>query len=341
MASDETGDASNNQDITDLKGTYSENQIFMSMGINGGCCEEDGGFFGPWYLYGVGIVNPDSDVPVAYAIGYGDGGFGQLYPALYKISGDLTTGEIGGFEAITEDINYSTSGDFMQATTLMSYITNDSEWGEWPNSVYGFIAVGETVEASLDGLDVAADVKDEAAPGLFIMNTTLQDGNNDFELSNLSFDADNMTIYGTYSDVDGNLPWYKSFQVCHPDGGACFLNKVPIPQSHTYEDGAIFSAYIGDDDIPDGCYEAKFAFSDGAYDPTNVEYIDIIIGDQGCGCVLVGDVNSDDTLNILDVVLLVNLILDGGDTDCGDANGDGAVNILDVVLLVNIILAGE
>ena len=47
---------------------------------------------------------------------------------------------------------------------------------------------------------------------------------------------------------------------------------------------------------------------------------------------------TDGTLNILDVVLLVNLILSGGSADCGDANGDDTVNILDVVLLVNLIL---
>ena len=72
----------------------------------------------------------------------------------------------------------------------------------------------------------------------------------------------------------------------------------------------------------------------------DVEYLDITIGAGGNGCALVGDVNGDETLNILDVVLLVNLILGGSDAECGDANGDDATNILDVVLLVNIILAG-
>ena len=356
LANDENGDAPSDQDILNIKGSYYDDGVlnedgsgngaerfYVSMEIDGGCCDE-GGLFGPWYLYGVGVVNPDSETPVAYAIGYGDGGFGQLYPALYKISGDLSTGEIGGFEAMTEDINYSTSGDFMQATTLMSYITNDADWGDWPNSVYGFIALGVTVEAGLDGIDIAIDVKDQTSPGLFIMNATHQEGNNDFELSDLSFNEDTMMLYATYSDIDGNLPWFKSFQICNPDGSNCFINEMPIPETHTYEDGAVFSAYIGDaiadQNIPDGEYLAKFAFADGEYNPNDVQYLDITIGGGGSGCALVGDVNGDDTLNILDVVLLVNLILSGGDASCGDANGDDAVNILDVVLLVNLILAG-
>ncbi len=384
LAEDESGDASSAQDILNIKGSYYDDggtledgsgdgaeRFYMSMEINGGCCDE-GGLFGPWYLYGVGIVNPDSETPVAYAIGYGDGGFGQLLPGLLKITGDLSTGEIDGFDYITTDINYNTNGDFMQATTLMSYITNDADWGDWPNSVYGFIALGVTVEASLDGLDVAADIKDETSPGLFIMNSIHQVGNNVFELDDLSFDSDNMILSTTYSDEDGNLPWFKSIQICENVGGFCYFQEVPIPDSHTYEDGVIFSAdvtkYItgycasnifGEDDldfdneesctaadgtwyapIPDGEYVAKFAFADGEYNPNDVEYLDITIGEGGTGCALVGDVNEDDTLNILDVVLLVNLILSGSDAECGDANGDDTTNILDVVLLVNIILAG-
>ena len=61
---------------------------------------------------------------------------------------------------------------------------------------------------------------------------------------------------------------------------------------------------------------------------------------SGSGCGLIGDSNGDGSLNVLDVVLLVNLILDAnasGD-DCSDVNGDGSLNVLDVVLLGNLIL---
>ena len=52
-----------------------------------------------------------------------------------------------------------------------------------------------------------------------------------------------------------------------------------------------------------------------------------------------GDINSDEVINILDVVLLVNIILGTNDfVPSADLNNDGIGNILDVVLLVNIIL---
>ena len=54
---------------------------------------------------------------------------------------------------------------------------------------------------------------------------------------------------------------------------------------------------------------------------------------------ILGDLNGDEILNVLDVIILVNMAL--GNTEAnlnGDMNNDGGINILDVVILVNIIL---
>ena len=55
---------------------------------------------------------------------------------------------------------------------------------------------------------------------------------------------------------------------------------------------------------------------------------------------MLGDINYDDTINILDVVLMVSMILgtEDPDYDTADINSDGEVNVIDVVLLVNLIL---
>ena len=57
-------------------------------------------------------------------------------------------------------------------------------------------------------------------------------------------------------------------------------------------------------------------------------------------CVQYGDSNADGTLDVLDVVILVNYILnpDNSQLEVADINIDGVVNVLDVVTLVNIIL---
>ena len=68
--------------------------------------------------------------------------------------------------------------------------------------------------------------------------------------------------------------------------------------------------------------------------------LDELTGDnQG----ILGDINVDGAVNILDVVILVNFILDtqiptDSEFSASDLNSDGTLNILDIVQLVNIIL---
>lgn len=58
---------------------------------------------------------------------------------------------------------------------------------------------------------------------------------------------------------------------------------------------------------------------------------------------ILGDINLDGSINILDIVILINYIVDiqiptEEELSLSDLNGDGALNILDIVQLVNIIL---
>ena len=55
--------------------------------------------------------------------------------------------------------------------------------------------------------------------------------------------------------------------------------------------------------------------------------------------ILLGDVNNDGIINILDVVSTVNIILGHAEwIDSADYNSDGVINVLDIVSIVNIIL---
>ena len=53
-----------------------------------------------------------------------------------------------------------------------------------------------------------------------------------------------------------------------------------------------------------------------------------------------GDLNGDNTINISDVIILVNLIISDEpiDNPLADINQDESINVLDVIELVNIIL---
>ena len=59
-----------------------------------------------------------------------------------------------------------------------------------------------------------------------------------------------------------------------------------------------------------------------------------------------GDINFDSTVNILDIVTLVNVVVNSsnlsGDESCAaDLNSDGIINILDIVTLVNVIVSAD
>ena len=59
-----------------------------------------------------------------------------------------------------------------------------------------------------------------------------------------------------------------------------------------------------------------------------------------CGDFVIGDINLDGFINVLDIVLLVNAILLGEFSDINDINQDGQNNVIDIVILVSIVLEG-
>ena len=62
-------------------------------------------------------------------------------------------------------------------------------------------------------------------------------------------------------------------------------------------------------------------------------------GDCGPDCAP-GDVNCDGSIDVVDVVNMVNAIINGDELAGGDVNGDGSLDVVDVVLVVNYIIDG-
>ena len=54
---------------------------------------------------------------------------------------------------------------------------------------------------------------------------------------------------------------------------------------------------------------------------------------------ILGDINYDGNIDVIDVVLMVNMILGNDDLDLSvsDLNNDGELNVVDIVILVNLI----
>ena len=324
LANDDPSDGTggSGQDIVSLKASYSENQLYTSLELNGSCCSE-GGFFGPWNLYVIAIVNPDNiENPVAYAYAFGNGGFGQLYPGIYKIEGDFISGDVGGFEVISTDFDYNTSGNSLQARSFLSAITDDPDWGEWPNSYQGVGLVGVTISAGLSGLSISTDILDTSDVGLLVLSTQNQSSNSAPILSDPVYENGVLSVL--YTDSDNNLATISEVSL---NDSETILTMVP--NSHIYDGGVLFSVNIENE------YSlATLTFSDGA------ESVQIEV-ELGAGCID-GDANADNQINVLDVITTMNIVLTNGSYNtCSDLNTDGVINVLDVVALVNLILSSE
>tara|TARA_Y100001970_G_scaffold274087_1_gene373281 strand:- start:598 stop:1413 length:816 start_codon:yes stop_codon:yes gene_type:complete len=73
-------------------------------------------------------------------------------------------------------------------------------------------------------------------------------------------------------------------------------------------------------------------YSNDEFDPVQVFQM------SGFGFAILGDINGDGGLNILDIVALIGYVFNDNTNPNADLNGDGTVNIVDVVMLVNLVL---
>ena len=100
---------------------------------------------------------------------------------------------------------------------------------------------------------------------------------------------------------------------------------------------------------PNESIEFSFAVLDGNISSTNINFSiwpvhhDYALKELSYNITtndtLLGDLNGDGTINVVDIVMLVNIILNGEEYyPVADLNSDGTINVVDIVTLVNIIL---
>ena len=121
---------------------------------------------------------------------------------------------------------------------------------------------------------------------------------------------------------------------------AMFKSILNDSEYHADEDGIFNFGF------PQGVHEFGVYYDGGILDtiqleffPREINFINIIISED----MLQGDVNFDNSLDILDVIIIVNLILAVEDPSpqqmlVADMNNDTLINIQDIILLVNEIL---
>ena len=126
----------------------------------------------------------------------------------------------------------------------------------------------------------------------------------------------------TWTDLENtsssSLSWDKKRYV--------LSNYIDLTDEMKFKFVAEDIAYNGDDGTGGSLVEAGL-------DDFLIEYVS-----DGSG--ILGDVNSDETVDVLDVVVLVNMILGSEPINYGtaDLNSDNQINVQDIITLINIIL---
>jgi len=94
-----------------------------------------------------------------------------------------------------------------------------------------------------------------------------------------------------------------------------------------------------------GCEEGYECVNDPNYCVGSSCYCDGFYGQwyctEDCGggtCVILGDINYDGALNVVDVVSIVNIILQTSYNIVADINQDNSLNVVDIVILVDLII---
>ena len=172
-------------------------------------------------------------------------------------------------------------------------------------------------------------------------------------------------MYGQYIQTSGSIIDYfditpfggpHSFTIADVDGNQ--IDFVIWPESSEYQNG--FDITATDLNIltqePFGFYDVQisgllgvFCDDDQQLDINSewqltVEYQSDITIMNDMSCMYSGDANQDGTVNVIDIVQIVNTILDENiipteqELCLIDSNSDGLVNVIDIVALVNLIL---
>jgi len=99
-------------------------------------------------------------------------------------------------------------------------------------------------------------------------------------------------------------------------------------------EGTTVSVTITAEDLGDGIYNSYLFVNTNAEDITIPIVLNVNDEPQ-----IPGDINNDGSLNVQDLVILVNdYILVGQYDSIGDINEDGNLNVLDIIILVTFIL---
>ena len=263
-------------------------------------------------------------------------------------------------EGIDHDIkNHIEHGDYYRLLTPGAYNITAFAFGYEPLTQEIFITEANSIQQNFQLIEETSEFDNFETGTLLNWNTY---GDSEWGINNES------TAEGNYSVKSGNINENQSsvieitYDVIEP-GIISFYKKVSCESvgsiTGNYYDYLAF--YINDVEQDKWAGEIDWSIEsfnvnpgvntfrweyikDGGVDSgVDAAWIDYVVFPNNTLDNILGDINQDMEINILDVVLMVNYVLGNEELnstilEISDLNMDGALDILDVVLLVNLVL---
>ncbi len=326
MGSDSVGDAVGATgpylDLTGMQMGYSDTKIYARItNVSGGYPTNSGTTF---FLYGVGVINPDETDSVGYAMIYVNVPF-IMTSGLYRINPvDTSFSKIG-------NISTNISGTALSMSCNISDLTAQPGWGVWPPPSGFILTAPMTATQTLSGFTT----NDVGKGGVFLPSSHIihfGGSNAAPTLTGVSIVAsppDTVKAQVTYTDANKDLPVLRELYF----GAQVYLMTAC---EKSYGSGAVFGMELTTG--TSGWFQYHFRFSDGRDTVTTpVDSLHVVIPVRG-------DADGSGSIDISDVVFLISYIFSGGPSPnplfTGDANCDGAVDISDAVYLIAYIFSG-
>jgi acid phosphatase type 7 len=154
-------------------------------------------------------------------------------------------------------------------------------------------------------------------------------------------DENNMFAYygGFLSTWNGSD--HPEFTIEFTDEIGNLIENAPVLDSYV----ASWTNLSNETQIPEGTRIINFVMmgtrNSGSDNDSYFDSMELRLRSE-CNNILIGDLNADGTINVVDIIRLVNIILESNATtyemQVGDANNDDLLNVIDIIQIVNIIL---
>jgi len=244
------------------------------------------------------------------------------------LNGGLSCGSTG--EIWLNQITYNQNID----TTYTINVLENIDYCEFGGSLPGFIA-GNTIYYKFSSPDGTFYIEPDEVNGENIFNSDITIINS-FDMSSISNDS---------NDGRSSLQQNNASNSRNVDNNR---DEINIKYEIIKNDAIVISDYVEafylDQDIePDNEYCYSVIIKDSNNNMIRTTDTECMLIDSFVAECMMGDVNDDSTLNVLDVVVMVSHILGNSNladeqASCADFNQDDVLNVIDIVMAVAIIM---